>query len=102
MVICNFCSKIIHHTCISEADYKFIDTTNTWSCSDCYAHNGPKRYNPFEDYVVNSSSHFYDQEPVDHMECLQDISNVLKQCCAYDVDDFNVKIQNTFQSNDNS
>ena len=97
IIICNSCSKIIHHSCVSEALFKVADGRNYWLCHDCHENHGPIRYNPFEDYVVNSSTHFYDQEPVDSIECLQDISTILNNCSANSIDEFNTKINNTLK-----
>ena len=99
VVICYYCSKIIHYKCVSVANYKTDQQNFNWYCLDCQDSEGIQttnvcRYNPFNnEYTNKNPSHHYDHEPSEYIESLKDISKVLNGCNSYTVNEFNHEIK---------
>ena len=93
VVICYICSKIMHHTCIDTLLFKMCDDDGNWYCYNCQSSHAYKRYNPYDNIVnANSSDHFYDQEPIDNIDILNDMSTILNNCVNSTVNEFNAAV----------
>lgn len=89
-VICNMCDIICHLKCAKMS--KFVPFREKTFCSTCSAAHDTIRYNPFFE-LVNSNSQesdrFYETEPSEYVENLEEISNILENCNALNKIEFN-------------
>ena len=90
ILICPSCNKVAHNKC---ADALFaIGENGNWYCHDCVEIFGVKRYNPFSETINLDSEHDYDVEPVNSIECITKISNILETCQPYNAQELNSKL----------
>ena len=98
MLECEICDKMIHAKCYKISEFKNIE--NLWHCSSCIEHR-EIRYNPCEHCYKSSqleSEAFYNEEPIDAIEIIQDMSNMLKKCRSYDKKELNELIESMLPS----
>ena len=81
-VICNKCDLIQHGKCSSKIFQTF---RQNWYCISCLTKYTILRYNPFYDLINNadSSDHFYDSEPEEFVQSLENISNILENSKSF-------------------
>ncbi|NRB82089.1 MAG: hypothetical protein HRU38_26130 [Saccharospirillaceae bacterium] len=80
VVICQFCSKIIHYKCSFKLKFVFDDDDDSWLCPACFSEK-PERYNPFRGFD-KYNKHNPDQNIND--DDIIKISSVLEACNYYD------------------
>ena len=91
IVICPSCSTIVHNKC-ADSTFK-VGENGKWYCTNCVKSAGIKRYNPFHECLELDPSHEYDAEPVNHIECIGKISNILETCTPMTADELNKKLK---------
>ena len=88
-VICNICDIICHIKCAKINKFALF-RGNTF-CPTCLSSNDIIRYNPFYE-IINSDSpesdKYYETEPSEYVESLQELSNILENCKAFDKKEF--------------
>ena len=59
-------------------------------CTNCIRANEILRYNPFFDLLENQSENenFFENEPVEYVENVQDLSDVMDKCIEYNKKEF--------------
>ena len=89
---CEKCTSVIHAKCYKLSEYKNID--NLWLCPLCST-NHTQRYNPFMTLHGNLASNdnspgtFYDHDPSEALDPVQNISSVLNDCRSYTKNEIN-------------
>ena len=96
-VVCHNCDVICHIKC--SKTHKFISFRNKIYCPACLSANDIFRYNPFYE-IENSefSDKFYDQEPAEYVENMQEISDILECCKPYNKNELS-QLFNEIESN---
>ena len=75
---CSSCEKILHKKCTKE---NFIVFRGENYCSMCIQSQNIIRYNPYYDtYGGNDSEKYYDDDPMNYINELQYISDLLENC----------------------
>ena len=81
-VVCHNCDVICHIKC-SKLN-KFVPFRNKAYCPTCIAANDIIRYNPFYEIGSNEfSEKFYEQEPSEYVDRIEEMSNILEKCEPY-------------------
>ena len=83
---CSLCNIIIHARCFNASSLIFIE--NVFVCSSCNETQS-RKYNPFSAIDKGDNSKFYDTEPSDVVESINQISNVLDKCSLYRISEVN-------------
>ena len=100
-VICQTCDIICHIKCAKEN--KFVLFREKTYCSTCLSSNDIIRYNPFHDLINSNSDEsdkFYETEPSEFVENLQELSNILENCKAVSKKEFGEIYRNTESDTD--
>ena len=63
-------------------------------CSGCISSKDIIHYNPFFDILEHESDSFFDNEPKEYIESIQELSEILENCKSYGKDQFNDMAQN--------
>ena len=58
-------------------------------CSGCISSQDIIHYNPFFDILEHESDSFFDNEPTEYIESIQELSEILENCKSYGKDQFN-------------
>lgn len=98
IIACPTCPLVIHSHCAADADFKIgsgWDGHTKWFCTHCFSKHGQKRYNPFAECIDDNIADHNDAEPLDSMEYLTEISNILNNCTAYSIYDLNKTVNST-------
>ena len=102
VTICKMCDLIFHGRCVKLSNIQqFRDNSY---CASCFIKHDIRRYNPFYNLFCNEhSDKFYDDEPVEFVESVEQISKILENCSNYDhksfnklVKDFNIDVSKHF------
>ena len=80
VVICQFCSKMIHYKCSIKLKFIFDNDCDSWLCPECF-NDKPERYNPFRGFD-KYNKHSPDQNNYD--DDILKISSILEACNYYD------------------
>ena len=78
---CLICNKIIHTKCYKSSNFKFANDLPY--CCECYD-NIDIRYNPYRRKYSNINENDYDQELIDVVDIIQNVSKNLETCMSYD------------------
>ena len=87
-ILCQNCDRILHKKC------KSTDNTKTFReltyCTNCTEKNDILRYNPFyQPPHFSGDNDHTNEEPIDYIESLQTISNILENCQSYSIKQLN-------------
>ena len=87
-LICQNCDRILHKKCKSTDNIK-IFRESTY-CVSCIEKNDIIRYNPFyQPPHFSGNNNPINEEPIDYIESLQTISNILENCRSYSIHQLN-------------
>ena len=90
-ITCNKCDCIMHKKCKTTSNIiKFREQTY---CSNCIELYDIIRYNPLYQPPHLSRNEFLDDEPLEYVESLDTISQILENCCQYSFSELNTKIR---------
>ena len=86
---CSSCEAIIHGKCFKSSNLEFIE--NIFICNTCNTAQSQtsQRYNPFSSLDKGDSDKFYDTEPLDFIESINKVSNILENCSLCSISDVN-------------
>ena len=86
--ICKCCDLIFHGGCSKAANIRLF--RGHPYCMSCTVKNDNLiRYNPFYNLFDNQySDKFYENEPIEFVECLERASNILENCKSYNTQSF--------------
>ena len=92
-IICSNCNVIFHLNCVKDA----ITFRQDIYCSSCIDKFDIIRYNPFFNYqqLDTDDDRFYDNEPSDYIDIIENMSNILENCKCFSVNDMNSKLSRT-------
>ena len=86
-IVCQKCSIILHKKCkTTENIIIFRDQT---FCAACIEHHDIIHYNPFHQAPHFATNDFLDDEPIDYVESIDTISNILENCKTYSIKELN-------------
>ena len=89
-IICQECNCIIHKRCTTtENVIKFRGATY---CKSCYNSKDIVRYNPFYQSPNFSHNDQFDDEPVDYIESVNTIHNILENCTTFSTSHLNSNV----------
>ena len=89
-IVCQECNCIIHKKCTtSDTVLKFRDATY---CKLCCDGKDIVRYNPFYQPPRFSHNDQFDDEPVDYIQSVNTIYNILENCKTYTTSHLNTNI----------
>ena len=97
--VCKKCDSIFHANCVKKSKQFRLFRENLY-CGSCISKHDIIRYNPFIDlFQNNDSDKFYDNEPVDLIESVEEMSKILENCQSYEINTFKTMVKdNTTQS----
>ena len=85
---CSLCNAVIHTNCFKKSTFKF-ENNNSY-CHNCYFFKYVPRYNPFKNSINElsksndeSKSHNLNEDPIDVIDTIQTMSNVLENCRSF-------------------
>ena len=84
---CGNCNSICHIKCAKKSNYRTF--RNKMYCSGCISSQDIIHYNPFFDILEHESDSFFDNEPTEYIESIQELSEILENCKSYGKDQFN-------------
>ena len=85
-IVCMKCDSIFHLNCASDT----VTFRQGIYCSSCIEKYDIIRYNPyFNNYHEPDNDKFYDNEPNDYIDLIDDMSSVLENCKRYSANDIN-------------
>ena len=97
--ICKKCDLIFHATCIKKQKQFRLFRENLY-CASCISKYDIIRYNPFINlFENNDSDKFYDNEPIDLIESVEEMSTILENCQNYELDMFKTMVTDTTSQN---
>ena len=105
--VCNKCDLIFHAKCVKKSKEFRLFRDNLY-CISCISAHNIIRYNPFIDLIQNStneSDKFYENESIELIENIEEISKILDNCQSYDTNTFKTMVKDiptTQNSNSNS
>ena len=86
-IVCEHCNCILHKKCKSKDNIvTFRDSTY---CKDCIDHNDIIRYNPFYTPPHFANNGPFNQEPIDYIESIENISHILENCKSFSINELN-------------
>ena len=92
-IICNKCDCIMHKKCKTTSNIvKFREQTYC-SCSNCIELHDIIRYNSFYQPSHSSRNEILDDEPLEYVESIDTISQILEICNQYSISELNTKIR---------
>ena len=80
-VICSHCDTISHKKCAKTSKYKVFRNKNY--CLSCTKLHELIRYNPFFDILANQDDKFFEDEPPEYIQTIQEFSDILENCRGY-------------------
>ena len=87
IAICHSCDEICHKKCSKHKNYQLF-RQNPY-CQKCIMKNDIIKYNPFYTLLENDNSDkFFEDEPPEYTESLQEMSDILETCKGYTTKDF--------------
>ena len=95
-IVCSKCNLIFHLNCAKDA----VTFREDIFCSICVDKFDVIRYNPFfhHDLIETDDNKFYDNEPSDYIEIIENMSNILENCRSYTINELNNKLLDTSDS----
>ena len=83
---CSLCNAVIHTNCFKKSTFKF-ENNNSY-CHNCYFFKYVPHYNPFKNSVnelskSNDESNNLNEDPIDVIDTIQTMSNVLENCRSF-------------------
>ena len=87
--VCEHCDIIFHTKCA-----KFKLFRNKQYCLSCITTNDIIRYNPFHDILENQDDKFFENEPTEYIQSIQELSETLKNCKSCSKSQFNELMAN--------
>ena len=81
---CENCKVVVHGKCHKKAGYRIID--NNWLCCNCIEEY-TTCYNPFKELFNDGDDP--NSVPIDTLNYLQNINNILNSCKSYETETFN-------------
>ena len=88
-IVCHECNCIIHKKCTTNTILKFRDVTY---CKLCCDRKDIVRYNPFYQHSNFNHNEQFDDEPVDYIQSVNTIHNILENCHTYTTNHLNSHI----------
>ena len=88
-IVCHECNCIIHKKCTTNNILKFRDATY---CKLCCDRKDIVRYNPFYQHSNFNHNEQFDDEPVDYIQSVNTIYNILENCHTYSTKHLNSDI----------
>ena len=86
-VVCNNCNEICHKKCSKSKNYVLFREKSY--CNMCIMKCEIIRYNPFYSLLQNDhSDKFFEDEPPEYIENLQEMSDILETCRSYTIKEF--------------
>ena len=90
--VCGHCDIIFHTKCAKKAKFKLF--RNKQYCLSCITTNDIIRYNPFYDILENQDDRFFENEPTEYIQSIQELSETLENCKSYSKSQFNELMAN--------
>ena len=84
--VCGKCDIIAHSKCAKK--HKFKTFRNKQFCQGCIKTHEILRYNPFYDILEGEDDRFFDEQPTEYIESLQELSEILENCKNYSKNQF--------------
>ena len=91
-VECRHCDIIFHTKCAKKAKFKLF--RDKQYCLSCITTNDIIRYNPFYDKLENQDDRFFEIEPTEYIQSIQELSETLENCKSYSKSQFNELMAN--------
>ena len=85
--VCGNCDIICHVNCSKKDGFKSF--RNKTYCRRCILSDDILRYNPFYDILDNQDDQFFENEPSEYIQSIQEFSEILENCKNYSKDKFN-------------
>ena len=80
-IVCNSCDDICHKKCSKSKANKFVPFRDHSYCQKCANTKDILKYNPFFSLIqCEQNDRFYENEPPEYIENLQELSNLLETC----------------------
>ena len=86
-IVCSSCDRIFHLICSKKKNFKTF--RNKLFCPSCMKIHDIIRYNPFYDLLEEQNENFFENEPVEYIESIQELSEILENCKDYTKIEFN-------------
>ena len=80
-IVCSSCDRIYHSKCSKNKNFKTF--RNKLFCLSCIKIHDILRYNPFYDLLEEQNENFFEDEPVEYIESIQELSEILENCKNY-------------------
>ena len=80
-IACSSCDRIYHSKCSKNKNFKTF--RNKLFCLSCIKIHDIIRYNPFYDLLEEQNENFFEDEPVEYIESIQELSEILENCKNY-------------------
>ena len=80
-IVCSSCDRIYHSKCSKNKNFKTF--RNKLFCLSCIKIHDIIRYNPFYDLLEEQNENFFEDEPVEYIESIQELSEILENCKNY-------------------
>ena len=87
---CHKCDRIFHKICNRKSKY-LLPFRSSFFCKDCLDCYDIIKYNPFFELITTSNSDdkpYNDTEPVEYLESIQEISDILESCKIFNRSEF--------------
>ena len=81
------CNRIFHLKCSKKKNFKTF--RNKLFCPSCMKIHDIIRYNPFYDLLEEQNENFFENEPVEYIDSIQELSEILENCKDYSKIEFN-------------
>ena len=76
-IVCSSCDMIFHSNCVKHTTTIFRQNIY---CSICIDKYDIIRYNPYFNFQELDNDKFYDNEPTDYIDIMNDMSDILENC----------------------
>ena len=85
--VCGHCDLIFHAKCAKRAKFKLFHYKQY--CLSCITTNDIIRYNTFHDLLENQDYRFFENEPTEYIQSIQELPETLENCKSYSKSQFN-------------
>ena len=84
---CSLCNAVIHTNCFKKSSFNF--NNGNCYCANCYSCKYIPRYNPYKKFISEASQpgiedRAYNEDPIDIIDTIQTLSNILENCTSYE------------------
>ena len=87
VTVCGNCDIIAHSKCAKKHSFRTFRSQQY--CQTCMKTHDIIRYNPFYDILEGEDDTFFEEQPTEYIESIQELSEILENCRSYNKKQFN-------------